>query len=43
MTFVYLAYEFYRISNAIACETLILNHNCEFNLGKCIILKKKII
>ena len=34
MTFAYLACEFYRISNAIACETLILNYNGEFNLGK---------
>ena len=33
MTFVYFACEFYRISNAIACETLILNYYGEFNSG----------
>ena len=33
MTFVYFASEFYRISNTIACETLILNYNGKFNLG----------
>ena len=33
MTFVYFASEFYRISNTIACGTLILNYNGKFNLG----------
>ena len=35
MTFVYFPCEFYRISNAIAYKTLILNYNSEFNLGIC--------
>ena len=35
MTFVYFSCEFYRISNAIAYETLILNYNGKFNLGIC--------
>ena len=38
MTFVYLACEFYKISNVFAWETLILNYNGEFNLGKCLII-----
>ena len=38
MTFVYFACEFYRISNAIACETLILNYNGKFNLDICLLL-----
>jgi len=33
MTFVYFSCEFYRISNAITYETLILNYNGKFNLG----------
>ena len=33
MTFIYFACEFYRISNTIAYETLILNYNGKFNLG----------
>ena len=37
MTFVYFACEFYRISNAIACETLILNYNDKFNLDTCLL------
>ena len=32
MTFVYFACEFYRIFNAITCETLILNYNNKFNI-----------
>ena len=36
MIFVYFAFEFYRIFNAITCETFILNYNIEFNLGICI-------
>ena len=36
MTFVYFPYEFYRISNAIAYKTLILNYNSGFNLGICL-------
>ena len=35
MTFVYFPCE-YRISNAIAYETLILNYNGKFNLGMCL-------
>ena len=35
MTFIYFACEFYWNSNAIACETLILNYNGKFNLGIC--------
>ena len=35
MTFIYFPCEFYRISNAIAYKTLILNYNSEFNLGIC--------
>ena len=33
MIFIYFACEFYRISNTIAYETLILNYNGKFNLG----------
>ena len=33
MIFVYFACEFYRISNILACETLILNDNGKFNIG----------
>ena len=35
MTFVYSIFEFYRISNVIACETLNLSYNGEFNLDIC--------
>ena len=33
MIFVYFACEFHRISNIVACETLILNDNGKFNIG----------
>ena len=36
MTFVYFLCEFYRISNVVAYETLILDYNGEFNLGICL-------
>ena len=38
MTFVYFPYEFYRISNAIAYKTLILNYNGKFSLGICLFI-----
>ena len=37
MTFVYFPCEFYRIFNAIAYKTLILNYNSEFNLVICLL------
>ena len=36
MIFINFVCEFYRISNVITCETLILNYNGEFNLGICL-------
>ena len=36
MTFIYFSCKFYRISNAIVCEALILNYNAKFNLGICL-------
>ena len=36
MIFINFFCEFYRISNVITCETLILNYNGEFNLGICL-------
>ena len=38
MIFIYSIFEFYRIFNAIACETLNLNYNGEFNLDICPLL-----
>ena len=40
MIFIYIACKFYKISNVVSCETLILNYNGEFNLGTCLFFKK---